>query len=258
MTAAREQGRVFGEVAEAYDDVRPGYPAEILDRILAYAGRAPELVVESGAGTGKGTVLLRALGVPLVCVEPDPAMAGLLTRRFTGDELVTIFAGRFEDWRPPSAGVDLLASAQAWHWVDAARRTGLAAWALRPGGVIALFGHDYGFADEQMSTALNDVYLQIAPEIAEGPGQVHHAGAFHPDELRGSADFDDVTEQEVVSVIAFPTARYLALMTTMSPHRMLPEDKRSRLHAALAAAIDERGGVVDKRITTNLWLARRR
>jgi hypothetical protein len=52
MTVPREQQRVFGEVADAYDDIRPGYPAEILDLITAYAGRAPRTVVESGAGTG--------------------------------------------------------------------------------------------------------------------------------------------------------------------------------------------------------------
>ncbi|NUT38182.1 MAG: class I SAM-dependent methyltransferase [Hamadaea sp.] len=257
MTAAREQRQVFGEVAEAYDDIRPGYPAEILERILAYAGHVPAQVVESGAGTGKGTALLRALGVPLTCVEPDPAMAAVLTRTFTGDELVRVFAGRFEDWTPPAGGVDLLASAQAWHWVDHLRRTDLAARALRPGGVLAVFGHDYGFADEQMSAALNDVYLRIAPEIAEGSARIEHPGVFHPNELRRSAQFADVDEQQVVTVVPFPTPRYLALLTTFSPHRMLPEDRRARLHAALAEVIDARGGVVEQKLTTGLWLARR-
>src|SRR5262245_12356310 len=145
MTMPRDQRRVFGEVAEAYDDVRPGYPAQVLDLIVAYAGRVPGSVVESGAGTGKGTALLRTLDVPLTCVEPDPAMAGVLARRFAGDDLVSVVVSRFEDWTPPPGGVDLLASAQAWHWVGRQVRTDLAAAALAPGGVLAVFGHDFGF-----------------------------------------------------------------------------------------------------------------
>ncbi|GAA2580593.1 class I SAM-dependent methyltransferase [Dactylosporangium fulvum] len=260
MTMPREQRRVFGEVADAYDDVRPGYRAEILDLITTYAGRMPRTVVESGAGTGKGTVLLRSLGVPLTCVEPDPEMAALLTRRFDGDDRVSVVVSRFEDWNPPPGGVDLLASAQAWHWVDHTRRTRLAAEALVPGGVLAVFGHDFGFADAGLRAAMHAVYLQHAPEIADRPGRpVHtlHPGAFDPEELRGSSWFTDVEEQQVETVVSYDTARYLTLLSTFSPHRMLPEQQRSRLHRALADLVDARGGVVEQKLTTGLWLARR-
>ncbi len=251
---------MFGEVAEDYDDVRPGYPAEILDRIVGYAGRAPRAVIESGAGTGKGTALLRTLDAPLTCVEPDPAMAAVLSRRFAGDALVSVVVGRFEDWTPPAGGVDLLASAQAWHWVDHTRRTRLAADALAPGGVLAVFGHDFGFADEDLRAAMDAVYQEHTPEIADQPGRpvnTRHPGAFHAEELRGSPWFTDVELQQVVTVVPYATSRYLTLLTTFSPHRMLPEPKRLRLHAALADLIVAHGGVVEQKLTTDLWLARR-
>jgi SAM-dependent methyltransferase len=254
MTSTREQGRVFGEVAEAYDDVRLGYPAEITEWITAYAGRTPASVVESGAGTGKGTLALRALGVPISCVEPDPAMAAVLARRFADDELVAVTVSRFEDWTPPAGGVELLASAQAWHWVDRRQRTELAARALAAGGVIALFGHEHGF-DDETAEAVDAVYLRIAPEIAHGG--VRHADVFHPDELRDSPLFSDVREERTTFVVPFSTERYLALLSTFSNHRMLPEALRAELHAALAAFIDERGGVLEQRVTTTMVLARR-
>ena len=37
----------------------------------------------------------------------------------------------------------------------------------------------------------------------------HPATAFHPDELRASELFTDVEEQIVVTVVPFPTRRYL-------------------------------------------------
>ena len=49
----RERGQVFGELAEEYDRVRPGYPAELVTDVLALAGPGP--VLEVGAGTGKAS-----------------------------------------------------------------------------------------------------------------------------------------------------------------------------------------------------------
>ncbi|MGW0504997.1 class I SAM-dependent methyltransferase [Micromonospora sp. NPDC003241] len=261
MAVPREQRNVFGEVAEAYERSRADYPAALLDLITGYATGTPAEVVEVGAGTGKGSALLRRLGVPLTCVEPDPAMAALLARRFTDDDLVSVVVDRFEDWRPPSGGVDLLASAQAWHWVDHTRRTGLAAEALTPGGVLAIFGHEYGFVDAELRAAMDAVYQRYAPEIADLPGRpVHtrHPGAFDPQELRTAPGFTDVTHERVVTVVPYDTARYLTLLSTFSPHRMLPEQQRVRLHDALADLVDRHGGVVEHELTTGLWLARRR
>ena len=258
MTSHRQPRTVFGEVADAYDAVRPGYPLEVWDRIASYLGHAPARIVESGAGTGKGSVLLRRWGVPLTCIEPDPAMAALLARRFTGDALVSVEVCRFEDWTPPPGGVQLLASAQAWHWVDHQRRTRLAYDALAPGGVVAIFGHHYGFADPEMSDALTRVYDRIAPAISETSHQHRHPNnAFHPDELRCSPLFTDADVQEVVSVVPFETERYLELLSTFSPHRMLSDEVQARLHEGLAAVVDARGGVLHQRLATGIWMARR-
>lgn len=255
MTIQREQGQVFGEVADLYDDVRPGYPLQIAELIVGYAGRVPAQIAESGAGTGKGTALLRTLGVPVTCVEPDPAMAALLARRFHADGLVSVAVSRFEDWTPPDGGVELLASAQAWHWVDHERRGELAHDALALGGVIALFGHHYGFVDDGLDDELTAVYARHAPQLTES---VDRKQQFHPDELRMSPLFRDFDEQQVTTVLPLATSRYLVLLSTFSGHRMLPEDQRARLLDAIAQLVDRRGGVVEVKLTTGLCLARKR
>jgi hypothetical protein len=49
----REQRLVFGEVADEYDDVRPGDPAELVDAVFDYAGAVPDAMVDIGDGTGR-------------------------------------------------------------------------------------------------------------------------------------------------------------------------------------------------------------
>jgi SAM-dependent methyltransferase len=254
---AREQRLVFGEVADSYDDVRAGYPAEIAEKIFGYVGgRVP--VVEVGAGTGKGTAIFVAAGVRVTCVEPDPAMAAVLRGRFDG--AVDVWPGNFEDWVPPAGGVPLLCSAQAWHWVDPATRWRLAHDALAPDGVMALFGHAYTFADADLERDLHAEYARLAPELLyAGDGRLEspEKGWFH-EEMLGSGLFTGIESVVVVSTVPYPTARYRALLNTFSGHRMLEPARRAALHDALDVVADRHGGVVDVRLDTLLTTGRPR
>lgn len=147
----REQRAVFGEVADDYDRVRPGYPEQLVDDVLAAAGPGP--VLEAGAGTGKATVAFAARGAELTCVEPDRRMAALLRRKLPS---VPIVVSTFEDWAPDRA-YGLLISAQAWHWVDPARGAGLAWRALAPGGLFAPFWNGFLVVDPELHAALAEV-----------------------------------------------------------------------------------------------------
>src|SRR5690349_5227071 len=87
----------FGEQAEAYDRGRPGYPAAALRACLpAGARRALDL----GAGTGKLTHGLLALGLDVVAVEPLEAMRAAIAPE------ATVLAGSAEAIPLPDASVD--------------------------------------------------------------------------------------------------------------------------------------------------------
>ncbi|MEV6346598.1 class I SAM-dependent methyltransferase [Actinoplanes sp. NPDC051851] len=146
-----ERGRVFGEVAEDYHRIRPGYPAGLPAELLALAGPGP--VLEVGAGTGKATAAFAALGADLTCLEPDPRMAGVLRRTVPG---VPVIESTFESWTPDRA-YRLLISAQAWHWVDPGRRNTLAHAALAPGGLLAPFWNIFVLTDRALHADLTEV-----------------------------------------------------------------------------------------------------
>jgi trans-aconitate methyltransferase len=253
----REQRLVFGEVAQAYDDVRAGYAPELAEAVLAYAAR-PERLVEVGAGTGKATAAFAGHGIPITCIEPDPDMARVLRGRFPDVEVVTC---RFEDWAPPPGGVPLLYCAQAWHWVDEARRSQLAYDALAKGGVLALFAHRYAFADAALEAALNEVYTRVAPQLlddhAPGAAVVAEDDWMYA-EIRATGLFVDIEATLFDRVVPYPTQRYRALLETFSNHRMLPAEQRAQLHAGLTEVVDRHGGVVETALGTVLIMGRRR
>ena len=78
LAAAARQRQVaesFGADAGRYDRARPGYPAAMVDRIVAESpGRD---VVDAGCGTGISARLFQAAGCRVLGVDPDPRMAEL-------------------------------------------------------------------------------------------------------------------------------------------------------------------------------------
>lgn len=239
---------VFGDVADLYDDARPGYPVVIADAVRAYHGGAPAHVVELGAGTGKATEVLLRLGAPLTCVEPDPRMAALLAAKYPQ---VSVAAQSFEQWRPPAGGVPLIACALAWHWLDPATRDRRAHAALTPGGTLAVFGHHYGYADPRQGRAIDTALRAIDPTVQERP-----AGWFHHD-ITASGLFTDVTADTLYRDLDLNTDRYLGLLQTFGPYRQHPADQQARALAALLSVVDGVGGTVTRRLRTDLVLARR-
>jgi hypothetical protein len=137
--------------------------------------------------------------------------------------------------------------------MDPRRRLALAHRALAPGGVLALFGHYYDFADAGMRDETDAVYRRLAPELAD-PLHEHLSTIPEP---HASPLFTDPRNGTFTGTVRYPTARYLSLLRTFSNHRMLPEDRRAALHGGLAAVVDAHGGALDIRVGTELILARR-
>ena len=69
----------FGRTAREYELGRPGWPEELLDRVVAELGLPGEAdVLDLGAGTGKLTRALVPRFARVVAVEPDDAMRAVL------------------------------------------------------------------------------------------------------------------------------------------------------------------------------------
>ncbi|TDD22004.1 class I SAM-dependent methyltransferase [Nonomuraea diastatica] len=256
MTAERVQARVFGEVADEYDRIRPAYPDALVDDVLAYARLDGAPAVEPGAGTGKATAMFAARGIDLTAVEPDAAMAGVLDRRLGERSGVSVVISSFEDFRPERA-FGLLYSAQAWHWVDPDVRWRKAAEVLAPGGAVALFWHVDMIKDAAVLDAALAVYRAHTPHIVPDTGlpteaSIETSGWWR--ELERQTAFQDLSARLYPSERTLSTTDYLALLTTRSAIRMLGDDVRAGFLGALR---DVLGDQVTLSVTTALYLARR-
>jgi len=129
---AQARARSFGSVVDAYDRGRPTYPREAAAWL---AGERPVTVLELGAGTGKLTGQLVALGHDVHATDPDEAMLEVL-RRDLPDVRTSVAAA--EAIPAPDSSYDVVVSAQAFHWFDLDRALPEIARVLKPGGRLAL------------------------------------------------------------------------------------------------------------------------
>jgi SAM-dependent methyltransferase len=246
-------GSGFGAVADLYDEVRPGYPAVLGERLLEFHGWGrppshrdgrPRAIVEPAAGTGKATELLVTLGAPVTCIEPDPRMAAVLRAKFPD---VPVVLSTFEEWTPPPGGVDMIACACGWHWLDETSRARRAHAALAPGGTLAIFRHRYAFADPAAGRAIDAAFRAADPGARDRT---------EPDYTAELGRFSRVRVEARTTHHDFPRERYLQLVQTFSPFRRRPPDRQAAVLASVGAAIDGLGGAVVLELRTTLVLAR--
>jgi SAM-dependent methyltransferase len=160
---------LFGAEAELYDRVRPAYPPELVDDVVALVG-LPTRAVDVGAGTGKATVMLAERGVTGVAVEPDPKMARVAARRLADSRGWRVDSGEFERWRPSSgeSEFDLITAAHSWHWIGPEAGVRQAEELLRPGGWFAIWRYEHVRSGSALEEAIWAAYVVHAPELAGG------------------------------------------------------------------------------------------
>lgn len=127
-----EPARSFGGVADAYDRGRPTYPREAAVWLTA---DHPLTVLELGAGTGKLTEQLVALGHEVHATEPDPAMLAVLEKNLPD---VRVSRAPAEEIPAGDATYDVVVAGQAFHWFDTAKALPEIARVLKPRGRLSL------------------------------------------------------------------------------------------------------------------------
>ncbi|RNG24500.1 class I SAM-dependent methyltransferase [Streptomyces botrytidirepellens] len=262
----RGLGRVFNEVPELYDRVRPGYPGQLFTDLAAVTGMDEgSSVLEVGCGTGQATRSLAALGCPVTAIEPGADMAALARRRLAAFRNVEVERSTFEEWDDRGGRFDVLVAASSWHWVDPSIGWRRAHDVLRPGGWMALLGHVVvrrpGVPEVYAETAdLHERFCPGNPDWGHPPLE---------DEVRTTDKGWGLVGDPggwfgPTTVRWYPTVQwcdgdgFADLLRSTSPYRRLDRDVREPLLDAVAERIRTRmGGRAPRRYLSVLRAGRR-
>ena len=250
----------FDRVADLYDEVRPGYPVKLYEDLVALSGiPAGGRVLEVGCGPGIATVELARRGYAVTAVEIGSEMAARAREKCREYSNVRVETVSFEHWPLELEAFDLVVSASAFHWVSPGVKYAKSAAALRPGGSLALFWNRSPGFPADLRAALDEIYREEAPELADAGHEDLEVVIQRPiDELEASGLFSDVAVRRYPWALTCTAARYAKLIQTYSDHLALPADARARLAGRIEALVRELGGTIERPYVSVLYVARRR
>ncbi len=229
----------FGPVAEAYERFRPGYPVELFDMVMTYAGRPVLRALEIGAGTGKATRLFVQRGVRVTATEPDAAMLAELRTHVPAN--VRTIQAAFEDLRP-GGSYGLVYAAASLHWTNPAGRWSRVAALLKPGGVVASFGGPGQLADPSVAEAVRAArapFLETddvpSPDGTPPGREMQWPGT----ELRGSEWFTDVQQSVIERRLTMSARDYVGHLSTISAYLELPASAQEQVYGRIMQVLPE-------------------
>jgi len=244
----------FGMVAGAYERFRPGYPAELFDVVMAYAGRPVRTALEIGAGTGKATRLFAQRGITVTATEPDGAMLAELRKHVPAS--VRTVPAAFEDVRP-GGSYGLVYAAAALHWTNPEGRWPRMAALLEPGGVFASFGGPARLADlvaEEAVRAARAPFLE-SDEVPSPDGMpAGHDMQWPGTELQRSEWFSDVQQTVIERRVTMSARDYTGHLSTISAYLELPAAEQEQVYSRIMQVLPDR---VEIAANITVHLARR-
>jgi SAM-dependent methyltransferase len=232
----------FGAAAVAYAEHRPDYaPPAVRWALEPAPGRR---VLDLGAGTGKLTGTLVALGADVVAVEPDPAMLTELRRALPA---VRALRGGAEAIPLPDGSVDAVLAGNAMHWFDMAVAGPEIARVLVPGGVLAGLWNvlddrvDWVAALERVSGG-----AAVGPRDTLSNWRAATAGLHLPNGGGGSARFGSPEQADFPHGQRRTAGSLVATIATRAGVLVMPEPERAatlgRIHAFLASRPETAAG----------------
>lgn len=248
-----QRSHYFEEVEESFGRHRFAYPTEVIDKILAFGGKGWQpRILEIGCGVGEATALFAPRGLPMVCLEPGPALLASARQTCRDYPDLQFVQSTFDDWNPGSQRFDLVIAARALHWVRHDLRFTKTADVLAPSGILAIFHKQELPGESACSKTIEALVSAALPERPCGDARALRA------QFAASENFSDYREVTMDWTIKANRQSYISDRRSAAELQSLPVPEREALLAAMAEVIDAHGGEIDVTLRLYLSMARRR
>lgn len=148
----------FSELAAAYRQGRPSYPAELFEALAALAP-ARDLAWDAGTGNGQAAVGLAAHFARVHATDPSQRQLA----EAVPDGRVSYALEKAESVSLGEGSADLVLAAQSLHWFDLDRFYAEAKRVAKPGGILAAIGYDWMYVTPAIDRAINE---RLLPPLA--------------------------------------------------------------------------------------------
>lgn len=171
----------FSCAADVYERGRPEYPRAAAGALAAELELSPGApVLDLGAGTGKLSRVLLAVGLDVIALEPQATLREVLARSIGADRVLD---GLAEAIPLPDGSVDGVTAADAFHWFDRPRALEEIRRVLRPRGSLAIVSTAPDWSGASWADELGALVVDSRPEHPnfDGPpwqDSVRAAGAW--------------------------------------------------------------------------------
>ena len=228
--SSTELKTTFNTAATLYEEVRPGYPEELIQDVVDLSGlNDRSRILEVGCGTGKATRSFAERRYELVCLDIGADLIAVARERLKEFPNVSFMREAFETWKP-KGGFDLIISATAFHWVDPKIRYLKASKVLKSDGFLAVFSNQHIRKEEGFFADVQSLYDQYyLPLTTNRPT--------HTTNFPGVESFHSPIRRLYPWTRTYSSEQYIKLLSTYSDHIALPEENKRHLFEGITNLI---------------------
>jgi len=231
----------FTELAKDYV-YRTGYSHDVLD-MLAFTvgkGRRDLAIADVGAGTGKLSDDLMAIGLSCWAIEPNDAMREEGRRLSKDPSRVVWLKGSAEELPLPEASLDWVLMASSFHWADSQRALAEFARVLKPGGYFTALWNPRDPDRHSLHRSIEEKIQKIAPDIRRRSSGAKPYTADLEKTLLSTGRFGNLIFAETPYEIMMTKERYLGIWRSVNDIRsQAGEEKFGQILKAIEEEIKD-------------------
>lgn len=203
----------FKEVSELYDASRPSYPEKLINDIIKISDvDETSKALDVGCGPATATRLFVTKGVAVLGIDIGEELIELAKEKTRYYENCSFQVSSFEDVELEEKSLDLIYSAQAWHWIDPEIAYKKAHSLLKDKGYLALFWKFEDFDYCNLIQELTELFVKYCNKKNKRPLSIVTAEQY----LESSDLFDKYSKFVYRVDIEFSKDRFRNMVHTFS------------------------------------------